>query len=131
LRDAVSAYLRRRRIIGSRIEVVGPTYRVVAVRAQVQSLAGISKTALQTRVVDVLNRFLHPLTGGPDGNGWPFGRDVYRTEMLQVIDQVPGVDYVVTLVLVADGCECDPQCGNVCLAPTWLVVSGTHEIEVL
>lgn len=128
---AVKAYLNRRRLIGTRVEVTGPTYREVAVRAQVQSLAGTSKMPLGERVVDALNSFLSPLTGGPDGTGWPFGRDVYRAEILQVIDGVPGVDYVTSLALIAEGCECDPQCGNVCLAPTWLVTPGQHEIEVL
>lgn len=131
LLEAVAAYLNRRRLIGTRVQVTGPTYREVTIRAQVQSLTGTSKTALGERVVDSLNSFLNPLTGGPDASGWPFGRDVYRAEMLQVIDGVPGVDYVASLALIADGCECDPQCGNVCVAPTWLVTPGQHEIEVL
>ncbi len=128
---SVAAYVNARRIIGSRIEVVGPTYREVTVRAKVQSLPGTAKPLLAKMVADVLKAFLDPLSGGPDGTGWPFGRDVYRVEILQVIDRVPGVDYVASLALLADGCECTPQCGNVCLAPTWLVSSGQHEIEVL
>jgi len=128
---AVAAYLARRRIIGTRVEVVGPTYREVAIRAQIQALPGTRKTALQQRVLDALNGVLNALTGGPEGTGWSFGRDVYRAEILQVIDSVPGVDYVASLALIADGCECDPQCGNICLAPTWLVAPGQHEIEVL
>lgn len=128
---SVAAYLNRRRIIGSRIEVVGPTYLEVAVRAQVQALAGASKAALFQKITDALNAFVHPLTGGPEGTGWPFGRDVYRGEILQVIDGVAGVDFVASLELLTEGCECSPQCGNVCLAPTWLVAAGKHEIEVL
>ena len=129
--NAVSAYLNRRRIIGTRIEVTGPSYRVVAIQAQIQSTNGASKSAVQQRVVDALNAFLDPLTGGPDGTGWPFGRDVYRAEMMPVIDQVAGVDYIATLALLVDGCACDPQCGNVCLSPTELVSAGAHQIEVL
>lgn len=128
---AVSAYLGRRRIIGSRIDVVGPAYRVVTVQAQVQPLAGTSPRALAARIVDALDVYLHPLTGGADGQGWPFGRSVFRAEIMQVIDSVPGVDYVATLALLADGCACDPQCGNVCIASTALVESGAHEIQVL
>jgi predicted phage baseplate assembly protein len=131
LLSSVATYVNARRIIGSRIEVVGPTYREVAVRAQVQSVPGTAKPLLAQKVADALNAFLNPLSGGPDGTGWPFGRDIYRVEILQVIDHVPGVDYVASLALLADGCECTPQCGNVCLAPTWLVSSGQHEIEVL
>jgi len=127
----VAAYLNRRRIIGTRVLVVGPTYREVAVRCQVKAFPGASKTTVQRRVADALNLFLSPLQGGPDGDGWPFGRDVFRSEILKVVDQVPGVDHVLQLSLLVDGCECNPQCGNVCLAPTELVDAGQHEIEVI
>jgi hypothetical protein len=48
---------------------------------------------------------------------------------MQVIDEVSGVDHVLSLDLIAEGCE--PQCGNVCLSPTALVAAGQHEIEVV
>jgi hypothetical protein len=129
LRRAVAAYLRRRRVIGARVEVVAPTYLEVAARARVSALAGVNKINLRERIVAALNEFLDPLRGGPERSGWPFGRDVFRSEILQVIDEVAGVDYVIALALVAAGCE--PECGNVCLAPTWLVAAGQHEIEVV
>lgn len=125
----VGAYLRQRRIVGTRVEVVGPTYFEVSVRAQVRSRQGVNKTALQNAVVAALNQFLDPLVGGPDGSGWPFGRDVYRSEIMRIIDEVPGVDYVASLELI--GGDGQPQCGNVCLSPTWLVAAGTHQITVL
>lgn len=129
LRRMVRTYLVRRRIVGTRVEVMGPTYRDVAVRAKVRACTGINKADLRQKIAETLNNFLHPLRGGPDGSGWPFGRDVYRTEILQVIDQVPGVDHVLSLELFAEGCE--PQCGNVCLIPTALVAAGQHEIDVV
>lgn len=131
LRNAVASYLNRRRILGSRIAVVGPTYRTVAVQAQVAALAGASKSAVQQRIVTALNAFFDPLTGGPDSTGWPFGRDVYQTEVMQVIEQVQGVDYISSFSLLADGCTCAPQCGNICLAPAWLVAAGQHQIGVI
>jgi hypothetical protein len=79
-------------------------------------------------VRDALDRFFHPLAGGPEGTGWPFGRDVYRSEVLQVIDEVPGVANVLALELVGD--PCDPTCGNLCLGPTGLVAAGPHEVDV-
>ena len=129
LRQTVAAYLNRRRIIGTRVEVVGPTYLQVAVRARVRAHAGVNKANLQQMIVATLNNFLHPLQGGPDRTGWPFGRDVYRTEILQVLDEVLGVDHVLALELLPEGCE--PQCGNVCLSPTSLVTAGQHELEVV
>ncbi|WP_433972847.1 putative baseplate assembly protein [Tunturiibacter lichenicola] len=130
LLQAVANYVNSRRIIGSRLKVVAPTYIEVAVQATIVALAGSSLAGVQQRVTDMINQFLDPLTGGLGGTGWPFGRDVYRAEIMQVIGGVAGVDYIATLALEVNGCQCDPQCGNVCVAPTWLVAAGQHTIEV-
>jgi predicted phage baseplate assembly protein len=129
LQKTVGAYLARHRVIGTRVEVFGPTYLEVAVRAQVQACRGTSAAGLLSRLTAALNRFFHPLVGGPDGQGWPFGRDVYRSEVLQVMDETEGVDHVVSLELIAAGGE--PQCGNICLGPTGLVAAGHHQIEIV
>lgn len=129
LKRALVRYLNRRRIIGTRVEVVGPGYLEVAVRARIKAHPGINREALQRRITDALNSFFDPFKGGPDGTGWPFGRDAYRSEVLQVIDGLDGVDHIFSLSLMAEGC--DRQCGNVCIPPTWLVAAGRHEIEVI
>jgi hypothetical protein len=129
LRRAVSLYLQQRRIIGTRVEVVGPEYTEVAVRARVQSFAGINKANLQQKIIEAVDGFFDPLHGGPSKTGWPFGRDIYRSEVLQLIDEVPGVDHVLSLEFIVEGCK--PQCGNVCLSATGLVAAGQHEIAVV
>jgi len=129
LLSAIAAYLEPRRIVGTRIAIAGPDYLEVTVQTTVRAFPTASKTQLRQAIVDALNRFLDPLLGGPGYDGWPFGRDVYRTEIMQVISQTPGVDYVETLALLADGCG--PMCGNLCLKPSWLVTPGAHRIEVV
>jgi hypothetical protein len=84
---------------------------------------------LAARLGEALDRFFHPLRGGPDGDGWPVGRDVYRAEVLQVLDETDGSDHVLALELV-DG-RGNASCGNLCLPPTALVAAGPHEIEVV
>jgi hypothetical protein len=127
--QAVSAQLRPRRVIGTRVQVVGPTYVDVAVQATVQSTKGADKVALQANVINALNSFLDPLIGGPEKTGWPFGRDVYRAEILKVLSEVDGVDYVTSLALVPG--KGPAQCGNVCLGQTSLVAPGAHQFQVL
>jgi predicted phage baseplate assembly protein len=127
--QAVQVYLARREVIGTHVHVVAPTYRRVAVRAQVQAYPRVDGVALQRRIVDALNEFFDPLAGGPDGHGWPFGRDVYISEVLHVIDRTPGVDHVLSLDLLIDDGEV--VCGDVCIGPTGLVDSGDHTIEVV
>ena len=126
---AVTDYLNPKRTIGTRVAVTGPSYLEVKVQARVRVYPGASKTQVRQAVLTALNAFLDALTGGPDGNGWPFGRDVYRSEVMQTINGTPDVDRVETLALFADGCG--PYCGNICLRPEWLVTPGAHEIEVV
>jgi hypothetical protein len=108
--------------------VTGPNYLQVTVQATVGAFPTANKTQLPQAIVAALNAFLDPLTGGPDKTGWPFGRDVYRTEIMSAIAGVPGVDRVESLGLLADGCG--PMCGNLCLKPSWLVTPGAHQIVV-
>ena len=119
-RRAVARHLGRRRLLGTRIVVAGPRYTEVAVRAAVRPLPGADPAALRTRIMEALDRFFDPLK-------WPFGRDVYRSEVLEALDGVAGVDHVLSLELIAEGGE--PSCGNVCIGPLGLVAAGRHEIE--
>jgi hypothetical protein len=125
---AVRAYLNRRRVLCTRLIVVAPEYVVVSVTAMVQALPGADAKRLAVDIRAALATFLDPIVGGPSGLGWPFGRDVFRSEILALIDGVSGVDHVTSLELSAEGCE--PQCGNICVSPISLVTSGTHTITV-
>src|SRR5262249_61462254 len=123
----VANYLDSRRLIGTRVEVVGPSYREVVIRATVSTTKEASRVDVQNRVAAALAEFFDPLGGGPDATGWPLGRDVYRSEVLQVIDGVAGVDHILSLELLADGSE--PQCMRICIPATALVLSGAHVIQ--
>jgi hypothetical protein len=127
LLHTVREYLGDRRVICTRLVVAGPEYLRVTVRARIRVEPGRDPVRVRQDVVAALDQFLDPLVGGPVGRGWPFGRDVYRTEALQVIATVPGVDHVRDLELVAEDRE--PACGNLCVPPMWLVVSGAHVIK--
>ena len=124
----VKRYLARRRMICTRLEVVGPSYLEVRVAASVRTCAGASEALVERRIREALNAFLDPRTGGPAGAGWPFGRDVYRSEILQLLDGVTGVDHVLELTL--QGGAGGPRCGDLPLCPTWLVTPGEHRIAV-
>jgi hypothetical protein len=128
LKSAVLRYLDLRRMICTRIEVAGPQYVTITVLAQVRAVNGSSRADTAMAIVAELNSFLDPRIGGPLGLGWPFGRWVYRAEVLEKIASVHGVDYVTGLRLVADSGQ--PQCGDIPVCANWLVAPGAHLIEV-
>ena len=41
-----------------------------------------------------LYRFLNPLTGGPQGEGWPFGTPVYPSDIITLLQTMTGVRYL-------------------------------------
>lgn len=126
---AVKRWLDRRRVLCTRLVVVGPDYLVVSVAATVTASAEADPLRVRADVVAALTTFLDPLIGGPSGFGWPFGRDVYRSEILALVDGVPGVDHVTSLAMSGNGRVA--ACSNLCVAPTWLVASGVHTIDVV
>ncbi|KQV73497.1 hypothetical protein ASC64_18855 [Nocardioides sp. Root122] len=122
----VRADLASVRTLGTRVFVVGPSYVRVGVTATVVVLPGGGVEAVLDAARDAVDRFLHPVTGGPAGRGWPFGRPVRRSEVLQLLDQVPGVDRVEGLVLRrerADGTA--EECGDLTICATELVLAGS------
>lgn len=126
---AVKRWLDRRRVLCTRLVVTGPQYLVVSVAASATALSGADPVRVEAEVITALATFLDPLVGGPAGCGWPFGRDVYRSELLALVDGVPGVDHVTSLTMSGNGS--DAVCSNLCVAPTWLVASGTHDVTVV
>ncbi len=105
LRREVTTFLRRRApaSMADGVVVVGPTYQSVGVAAQIGVVVGTGPGAVVEAVTRAVEGFLHPLTGGPDGTGWGFGRSVYASDLAAVVEGVAGVDHTVTLELRVDG----------------------------
>jgi hypothetical protein len=85
------------------LDVIGPTYLPVGVDVTFAP-AGIEAAAPAIAgITAALSAFFQPLTGGPSGAGWPFGRGVYLSDLAGVVESVPGVDYVTSLQLLLNG----------------------------
>ncbi|UCH98026.1 MAG: putative baseplate assembly protein, partial [Candidatus Aminicenantes bacterium] len=93
LRDTILNYLLVRRSITTRVHVVGPKYLDMAVNFKVTPKSNIAAHLLEARVKKRLQEFLHPISGGIDSSGWPFGRHVVISEIYRIIEETPGVDY--------------------------------------
>jgi hypothetical protein len=92
--EAVARALDGRRLLTVRIRVVEPRPVRIGVRLTVVPRRGVSATVVRAQVRQAVGGFLHPLRGGADGRGWPFGGAVYTSEIYRLLDEQPGVDYV-------------------------------------
>jgi hypothetical protein len=117
------------RTLGTRVFVVGPEYVRVGVRATLVLRPGAEPVYVVEQAEAAVDAFLHPITGGPSSRGWPFGRAVRRSEVLQLLDAVPGVDRVDDLALSRGSGA--GGCGDVTICATQLVLAGPLELTAV
>lgn len=122
----VRNYLETRRLVTTNIHVVGPHYVKVAVRGRVFLKKGASASEVGQAVRKALSEFLDPIRGGPDGDGWQFGRSVFPSEIYQQLAKIAGVDYVAGVALNTQ------KAGEPLALPyNGLPTPGVHEIETV
>jgi hypothetical protein len=85
----------------SQINLIGPGYIQVGIEACVQFTSITEAKTIEGRILDNLQQFFHPLHGGPEKEGWDFGRNVYISEIYELIENTDGVDHVDDLTLKA------------------------------
>lgn len=87
------------RLLTTRVHVVAPRYVTVGVRLTVVPNRDVRvDNALRNTVFEKLMLFLDPHRGWFDGRGWPLGRDLYISELYQLIAETAGVDSVVPTI---------------------------------
>jgi hypothetical protein len=94
LLEAVGARLEPRRLLTTKLRVAAPRWVEVTVAATLFLQGDAVAATVRAAAVAALLGFLDPLTGGEAGEGWPFGRAVYVSEIYRLLGRVPGVDYV-------------------------------------
>jgi hypothetical protein len=99
--DQVFVFFGARRLITTKIRVVPPEYTPVNIVATVVRASGspLDTITIGTNVDQAVRKFLDDRSGGSDGNGWPFGRAVYRSELYRLIEGLDGIDHVSELSL--------------------------------
>jgi predicted phage baseplate assembly protein len=133
LLDEVREYLDERRILGTQLVVDGPAFVGVSVEASILVQRHRNPDEVRAAVADRIREYLDPLIGGPDREGWPFGRDLYLSEMQSVVQAVPGVEYAQDVTLY----QVDTQTGQsraagqkITVADDVLLLSYEHVVTV-
>jgi predicted phage baseplate assembly protein len=129
----VHRYLDRRRILGTSLHVEPARLREVTVVVQAVREPFAERTAVEEEVRRVLYRFLNPLIGGLDGEGWPFGAEVSLGELRALVQAVPEVMSVRLLRMYAHdritGKREESDAGTrIELEPGEVACSGKHDV---
>lgn len=91
LRDEIVAFLDERRLLTTQLVVRAAGYKRVRIEADVVARPGADERRLQQQIIAALNRFINPIIGGAEGTGWPFGRELYLSDLYVCIQQVEGL----------------------------------------
>ena len=126
-----------------KINVVGPQYSEVSVNAVISPMVLDEWPILQRQVTKMLQRFLHPIYGNLNGDGWNYGKVVSVSDVYRFLESISEVDYVEELsihirdvfenkpdsIITAKSDE-DLERFNVHSHPFLLICSGKHNIKL-
>ena len=112
-------YLEPLRVLTTRLHVVGPIYVPVGGEFLIARRADMPEKDLREEVLNRLADLFRPVPGERGGEGWPFGRDIHLAELYELLEDVPGVDYVPDISLSS---KCPPG-----VAPCAVATELWHE----
>ncbi|MEO0565002.1 MAG: putative baseplate assembly protein, partial [Chloroflexota bacterium] len=89
-RDTIQNFLDERRLLSTKLEVTTPIYQWVETEVTISVAQHYDFERVRQRVESKLFGFLNPLTGGVNGDGWPFGRDLLVSDLMAALTSVEG-----------------------------------------
>jgi hypothetical protein len=130
----ITEQLDAHRIVGTSIEVSTPYYQGVSVVTLLHGEPGRPGALVRQRATDALARYLNPLVGGSDGNGWPFDADVNTAVLTQLLEAVDGVERVEEVLLFEYDLRTGRRLGSakdvIKLDRQSLFLSAAHQVVV-
>ena len=133
--ERIADSLDARRLVGTRLLVQPPDYAWLTAVVSLSCRPLYEPSEVRTEVLRALYRLYHPLVGGPDGTGWPFGRSVQSHEVHAALARIPGVDMAREVSVALFPAE--PFTGRrgaatqrIDIDPTALVYSFEHQVRV-
>jgi hypothetical protein len=96
IKKTIKRFLDQRRLISTRLHIVEPNYVNIKVAVTLYLHDSASSQAVQTEAKSRLTGFFNPFPCAEywQNQGYPFGRDIYLSELYELFDDLPGVDYV-------------------------------------
>lgn len=123
----VQNHLEQYRLIGTQIHVIPPEYIRISVRAIIMVR---TRDFSRQRMIAMLDNMLDPFDGENGRYQWDFRSTIFKSDVLGLLNRVPGVEYVNELWLQAEGNARITAGGDIELPPYGLPVAGSYEIEI-
>jgi predicted phage baseplate assembly protein len=131
---AITEHLEPRRTLGTTVEIATPYYQGVTVAVLLQALPGRPANLVRERALSILYRYVNPLIGGTDGNGWGFDVDLNASPIAEMLEAVEGVERVEEVLLFVYDLRTGQRSGSgaqaVHLDRRSLFLSAKHQVLV-
>lgn len=88
----LKSYLDERRLITTKVHVVGPAYAYVSAQLVIGRKSDAANKDVEPRVEAALKALLDPLS-------WSFGRNVFVSDVYATLEKVQGVDFITDVML--------------------------------
>jgi predicted phage baseplate assembly protein len=131
IQTEVKEYLDERRMLAMRVEIATPEYRPIVIECRIKSKRGCENEMVSEKVKLRLYRFINPVCGGLQGQGWPFGRSLFQSEIYSVIQGTPEVEYIEEVKIFAvdwNTGKRQPVEERFSIPPQSLICSGNHQV---
>jgi predicted phage baseplate assembly protein len=128
----LSAYLDERRLLTTRVNIREPAYVWVSVRVSLGADPDADQNQVETAILSRLYRFLNPLTGGVDGKGWTFGRNLFLSDVYQCLQGIAGVQFTRSVEMFRTQSGRGPQGSPeevIEILAHGVIASGIHQVN--
>ena len=102
LKEEVKGFLEAKKLITTRVHVVSPFYKNIFLKVWIVLKKNQNEAQAIQEASNRINEYFNPVTGGPDGTGWPLGRNVYRSELYHLLEETAGIDHIAELWINGD-----------------------------
>jgi predicted phage baseplate assembly protein len=110
---------------GVQVSAAAARFHLVRTEAWVVLDPDLDQADLLNAAGNALDGYLHPVSGGDTGTGWPFGGPLQHVALVRRLLTVPGVLAVPQLAVVLDGVRY-PPCADVPIPPSTLPWPDGH-----
>jgi predicted phage baseplate assembly protein len=106
IKDDILGYMNERKPLGIHINLQEPYYVGVTVKAEVfledkYKNNQYERNNIKNHFLNELYRFLNPIFGGFDGEGWEMGRCLYPSDIIAISRKVTGINFLGIVKLYA------------------------------
>ena len=103
-RDAIRRHVEKHKLITTSIRVIEPKYVGISVNTRIRlAMKDFEQISIMNkRIAKMLESYFSPLSieqPSMEGEGWDFGRNVYRSKIVALLESLPEVEAVLALTL--------------------------------